>query len=146
MGFTRRQQNIYIEKSRKRDTRWREQTRTNQKKYHQTHKDKENEYCRKHYQENIAYHRQANRAHYRVNKDKWRKRRAENSTEWSNNRCTPSFTENTFASLGASLTVDGIITFSQLCALIEALGYDLNDITYLPFIRRRKYFNKKRTP
>lgn len=146
MGFSRRQQNIKIEQSRKKDARWRKQSRRNQKKYHANNREKENAYFKEHYSDNKEYFRQKNKEHYKENGDKWKARRAEIRKEWVFNKCTPSFVESCFASVGASLKTTEDITFAQCCALIQAFGYNLKDVTYPPFINRKRYFDKKRTP
>lgn len=146
MGFNRRQQNIKIEKSRKRTEQWRKQTRTKRIKYHQTHQQKENDYSKQHYENNKEYHRKANKEHYKENKEKWQARRAIINMEWKFNKCSPTFVESTFMSLGASLRTEKEITFPQLCALLKVLGYDPKEVTYPAFMNRYNYFNKKRTP
>lgn len=146
MGFKARQENIRREQGRRRDERWRKQTRQNQKKYHANNREKENAYFKEHYSDNKDYFRQKNKEHYKKNGDKWKARRAEIKKDWLFDKCTPAFVEGCFASVGASLKTTEDITFSQCCALIQAFGYDLKDVTYPAFINRKRYFDKKRTP
>ena len=116
-------------------------------KNHRKHRKKDNAKMRERYQENKEYHKIKNKQHYQENGEKWKKRRAELTEEWHMNRCAPAVVQGTFESLGASITVTEPITFTQLNALITALGYDPQDANYPPFMRRVKYFNnKKRTP
>ena len=146
MGFTRRHQDIYIESKRKKNDRYYKTKRAIRRSQHQKRRERELAENKEYYQKNKLYFRTKNREYNQKNAEKWAKRRREIANEWQFNTCTPSFVENTFNSLGASITTDGNITFSQLCGLIEALGYSIKEVTYLPFIRRKNYFNKKRTP
>ena len=116
------------------------------KRNHAKYRDKDNAASKKAYEENPEYYRQKRKEHYKKNGDKWRKRRAEISKEFSFNKCTPIFAEAVFNSLGATLTIDRTLNFEQFCALVKVLGYDLDDVTYPPFVNRLRYFRNKKTP
>lgn len=145
MGFTNTRKNKRDFENRDHD-KYLKTMRAVRANQHLRNREKENEQFKKHYQENKDYHKKKNKEHYEANKEKWAARRAEISLEWSFNRCSPAFVESTFASLGACLKTEKMITFPQLCALITSLGYKLKDVTYPPFVRRKAYFDKKRTP
>lgn len=121
-----------------------ESGRNRRKRNHAKHREQDNKKFKEHYQDNKDYHKQKNKEHYQENKEKWKARRAEISQEWSYNRCTPSFVESVFNSLGASLKPDRDMTFAQCCSFIKMLGYDIEDVEYPPFKNRLKYFKNKK--
>lgn len=146
MGFKNRHHYLKYDVSRKDDDDYKQNKRRLRKEAHQRRRQREIEESKAYYQENKEYFRAKNRDSYKKNGDKWAKRRREIVDDWKFNKCSPTFVENTFITLGASITTDGEITFSQLCGLIVGLGYKIEEVTYPPFIHRQKYFNKKRTP
>lgn len=146
MGFKNRHHYLKYDVSRKDDDDYKANKRRLRKEAHQRRRQRELDENKAYYQENKEYFRTKNRQAYKQNGDKWAKRRRELVDDWKFNKCSPTFVENTFLSLGASITTDGDITFPQLCGLITGLGYELKDVTYPPFIGRKKYFDKKRTP
>ena len=147
MGFIKRQENIRRERVyRKKDIFWEEQRRQIRRRNHTKYRKQDNAGFKQHYQENKEYHYHKNKQHYKKYGYLWKERRREITEEWMFDKCSPYFTEQCFMSLGASLRPDRELTFAQLCALIEGLGYDLKDVTYPPFINRKKFWDKKRTP
>lgn len=143
MGFIARQRYIRYGQNRKKDAKWREQNRQGRRRNHAKYREQDNAGFRQHYQENKEYHHYKNKQHYKKYGHLWKERRREIMDEWLFNKCSPSFVERCFDSLGASLRPDRELTFAQCCALIEAMGYKLDDVSYPPFINRRKFWDKK---
>ena len=147
MGFVKRQENIRREKVyRKKDIFWQEQRRAIRRKNHAKYRNKDNAKFREHYQENKEYHYHKNKQYHKKYGHLWKERKREISIEWAFNKCSPFFVEKCFESLGASIRPDRELTFPQVCVLIEKLGYNLENVTYPPFINRKKFWDKKRTP
>lgn len=109
---------------------------------HALHREEDNVRFKEHYQQNKDYHKEKNRKHYEENGEKWKARRAEICQEWNYSKCSPYFVTSVLEDLGTLLTVEEEMSFSQLCALIKVLGYNLEDVEYPPFINRYKYFKE----
>lgn len=129
----------YMREKRK-DEKQREYDRKMRAADYQRNKERNKAEFRARYQKKKEEHRKKNKEHYLKHGAEWKERRRLIADFFSYNKCSPDFVEGCFRSLGACLTVDRTITFSQCCSLIEVFGYDLDDVGYPPFINRREFF------